>query len=873
MSLRDIFNSLTPANLNNIPLINVAKEIFINCIERNSRVAKRITDIFDLVERDGDTDLINRAKKNLKIGLYQTYIYGLYKYLQALSTSSDMIDDLKKYNYNNSALYNDIYDIINTEFIQSHHLFTQKVGTLAATHYMYNFSRYLETGELEDDLEVDEGNPFIINYEGSLGRRLYNEFTRPQTHPIGWLDHYETVFSLIFQDYFGIEILDEVTIIELHCKESWVVFIKDNDIQGVHDDFSNRINPITMQPYTSEEISRYITIVPNKVVSTYRKYIDPDTNAIITVFTFTDRTILYHNESAPKITYYTTYEDYLLNFQNPIEVWEDCWELESEIQTNFRFLYKDDHYFLKDHYVTMIKDYNGGGVGYTCYNDQDPYYMFKVLGKEIQHISGVDESRNKCTNYGDQKELIDKKFTAELDCFIETMSDITIKDKFGHSKTWAMQTESQIYSFNTHDFGGREYSVYIDDYVFEKYGYETTGLNDFGRKIWIENVDIGYSKFTISGVIKNNNLNINNKKSINFDSLQNNPNKNKDFYLQISLIYNSNSYGNVEIIKYLDINDSESYEYQFEYTVTPNDKEFEFKIKQYRKNGKFVTDEYFKGPRISRTDDLYAHAKILKWKNYNTAINPKIEALEKIEDMPNYSDYSPDVPGHIGERPPLNGSKYYLPLKWMQDFVTIKGGEATIGDYSPYIADGNVLIGVPYNESNYDNFKEDNIFVNLGFKDTCLDSSEIYIADSPNFINDELEFDQVWAEGYYLYTDYSPKIDDYPGSYLFSRDLFYLYTYERNPDGNTYVTIYFELDGGTGMAQLKIQQGATFTMVKDSFGWPVREGYDFSYWSLEPDGDDIPGPHHFEDDTTVYANYVIADITITTQIGNATWTK
>lgn len=867
MSLRDIFNSLTPANINEIPLVKTAKEIFINCIERNSKVAKRITDIFDLTERPEDTDLINRAKENLKIGLYQTYIYGLYKYLQALTTSPEMLNDIKKYHYENSALYKDIYDIINTEFIQSHHLFTQKVGTKSAIHYMYNFSKYLETGEMQDDLEIEEGNPFIINYEGSLGRRLYNEFTRPQTHPIGWLDNYETVFSLIFQDYFGIEILDDFTKIELHCNESYVVFIKDNDIQSVRNDFSNRINPITMQPYTQDEISRYVTIVPSKVVSTYRKYID-DTNCIITIFTFTDRTVLYHNETEPRITYYTTYEDYLSNFKDPIEVWEECWELKSEMQTNFRFLYEDQHNFFKDHFITMIKDYNGGAVGLTCYNELDNNYMFKVQGHEIQHITGVDESKNKCVNYDEQYQKIQDKFTATFDVFLESSSDITFKDNFNHSKKWAFQDESKQYSINTHDFCGRIYSIFINDYVFEPYGFETTGLNDFKRRIWINDVKLDYAKCVFSGVIKNKNLDINNIQKINFNSLLNAPNKNKTHYLKITFTWNSLIYNDIRTItKYLDLNENESYEFEFSYDVGNDDKEFEFKIEQYKQNGKFITDEYFKGPIVSRVDDLYTHVSLLKYNNYELNINPEIEELSSIKDMPYYDDFSPNVPCRIGERPPYDQENYYLPIKLKQDFVV----DGIIEDYAPYISDGKLVLGVSYENSNYKYFNNDNTFIYLGFKDTCLDSSELYITDSPNYVKDELEFDQHWEEGYYLYTTVTPDLNNDPGSYLYSRDRFYLYTYEQNPDTDYQVIIYFELDGGTSMSQLIIQQGSLFSMVKGSFGFPVKAGYTFSYWSLEKDGDEIPNTYRFDDNTTIYANYVLADVEITMKIGNAQW--
>ena len=62
-SLKDIFSKLTPTNINDIPLIKIAQSIFIDAIERNSKVAKRITNIFDIQERNEDSELLNNAKR------------------------------------------------------------------------------------------------------------------------------------------------------------------------------------------------------------------------------------------------------------------------------------------------------------------------------------------------------------------------------------------------------------------------------------------------------------------------------------------------------------------------------------------------------------------------------------------------------------------------------------------------------------------------------------------------------------------------------------------------------------------------------------------------------------------------------------------
>ena len=62
-SLKDIFSKLTPTNINDIPLIKIAQSIFIDAIERNSKVAKRITNIFDIQERNEDSELLNKKFK------------------------------------------------------------------------------------------------------------------------------------------------------------------------------------------------------------------------------------------------------------------------------------------------------------------------------------------------------------------------------------------------------------------------------------------------------------------------------------------------------------------------------------------------------------------------------------------------------------------------------------------------------------------------------------------------------------------------------------------------------------------------------------------------------------------------------------------
>ena len=95
-SLKDIFSKLTPTNINDIPLIKIAQSIFIDAIERNSKVAKRITNICDVQERNEDSELLNNAKRNLKEGLYQTYLAILFKYLKSIVSDEELVEDRRE---------------------------------------------------------------------------------------------------------------------------------------------------------------------------------------------------------------------------------------------------------------------------------------------------------------------------------------------------------------------------------------------------------------------------------------------------------------------------------------------------------------------------------------------------------------------------------------------------------------------------------------------------------------------------------------------------------------------------------------------------------------------------------------------------------
>ena len=360
MDLKSIILSITPENLKNIPIIDTSLKIFIDYIKKNNEISQRITALFEVSEYEDDSESLKKSKNILKEGLYYTWIYTLYNALNKLAADTQIIKDLEKYNYTEAGLYQGINNIVSPEFVSANRIFSQKVGTKEAIRYMYYFGKYLETGNYSDDLDIDELHPFVMNYEGSMSKRMFRGTVKPLAHPIGWIDTYVQVISLIFHDFYGIEIFKSYAKIELQNNDKWIVFIHNNDKDAVFKDFRKRINTSTNKPYTDSEIEACVTIFNDKVVRSFDQRLNED-GSIDKVIIFEDNTVLYHFSYPYRKTIFSTYEDYLNNFQNPIYVWGSEWIFYGDLSANFKFLYFDTiNEFEKELAITNIKENNGG---------------------------------------------------------------------------------------------------------------------------------------------------------------------------------------------------------------------------------------------------------------------------------------------------------------------------------------------------------------------------------------------------------------------------------------------------------------------------------------------------------------------------------
>lgn len=203
MDLSVIFDAIIPDNIRNLPLVKKCSEVFIEQLNRNSTISKRISKLYDVdsttwVKRDSngnitevdDSEFVSNAKKILKMGLLYTYLNFIFTHVSKIQKNSSVISDIRENQYD-SPLYNNVYDFLNSEYLGGLRYYQQCAGTEQAIKYMYAFTKYLETGVLTYDLVLEKMGVFNLAYSGSLNKDMFIGFNKNISHPCGWLCEYE----------------------------------------------------------------------------------------------------------------------------------------------------------------------------------------------------------------------------------------------------------------------------------------------------------------------------------------------------------------------------------------------------------------------------------------------------------------------------------------------------------------------------------------------------------------------------------------------------------------------------------------------------------------------------------------------------------
>lgn len=261
MDLSVIFDAIIPDNIRNLPLVKKCSEVFIEQLNRNSTISKRISKLYDVdsttwVKRDSngnitevdDSEFVNNTKKILKMGLLYTYLNFIFIHISKIQKNSNIISSIKDKEYD-SPLYKNIYEFLNSEYLGGLRYYQQCAGTEQAIKYMYAFAKYLETGVLTYDLSLEKMGVFNLAYGGSLNKDMFIEFNKNISHPCGWLCEYET-YEYIEPEPADLNFLDaplDDSIIDL--MENYKVI--DNYHRDIYDENYNIVETQTFYRYTN----------------------------------------------------------------------------------------------------------------------------------------------------------------------------------------------------------------------------------------------------------------------------------------------------------------------------------------------------------------------------------------------------------------------------------------------------------------------------------------------------------------------------------------------------------------------------------------------------------------------------------------------
>lgn len=803
-------------------------QAFITCLERNSQVAKNITNLFDISEDDEDSDMVVNAKRTLKKGLYLTYIYTLWNCINDALGSKDIQNDLVKDNYVDSNFYKEVETVINYEFIVASKPFAEHVGTEKALQYIYAFAHYLETGELAHDLEIDfptSQQPFVMYYDGAISKRVFDAIVKPMAHPIGWVDMYTKTISVVLQCFFGVEITTSIQEISLNYNEKWVFFISGTSHDEIYSKLREEVNPETKQVYTDDEISECVTIFTNKTVSSFNYYLDTS-NYLNRVVVFTDNTVLFVEGSTGN-TYYTTYVDFIEGIEDPLYTWEKNWEFTGEIFSNFKILYWSfiDEMELEVE-VTKVRD-SDGKVGNSVYMQDDWTKMFKIVGDEFLYVPGVDETQNNVENaYQIQEQL--KEYYQEVPIGVWYSGTANVYDQVGLFHQYDIVSDDDTITLNPYNLRSnwnKIEAVYADGNESRFY-LITNQAHRYGADLLLTDarVDGNTGTITFTGTRTANSY--------------------TTIYFRITSEVGINTWE-------LEVDESDlSWEYTIDISDwVPTNCEYKFKIYNLTEHGHPINDLIYETNIFNQIDNNYIG--IIQPVPPQT-FNYEINEIDDIELMSGFDSNSPIEHVTLGE---LWDGSFEPPMEWTQDYVV--DGTLNLDDLN-----GKYLVGATIEGSDYYNcywwstgYTEEETFIYAGWERNEIGTSDHFIMSSTRYVTEDFEALIPERLGYYLTTDINNSGDDdkEPGYYLYTRDLCYLYTTETvdTVEDRFYTVNVVVINGSID------SQYTQFTFNQDPYQIFTEELFERILSSIEPDS----GYTDYEIDmgTVEVGNYVTQD--------------
>lgn len=214
-NIKGIFDSITPDNIKDIPVIKESMEIFLEVLEEKSSESKDIRSAFQ--------------NELIKEELVKVYLDDLYSVLKAVQLNEQLLEAVDKnnnfYGENNGEVFKkdaiiNISKYINEEHFLSFKSYKQTKGTTKAIEYIYLLiSNIVGSKSEHGNFVISEGNnPFELNMEGGLPKEFYEYIIYPLAHPLGFIFNYVRLVELILEDYFPeLNILYKTNVLETRC--------------------------------------------------------------------------------------------------------------------------------------------------------------------------------------------------------------------------------------------------------------------------------------------------------------------------------------------------------------------------------------------------------------------------------------------------------------------------------------------------------------------------------------------------------------------------------------------------------------------------------------------------------------------------------
>lgn len=194
--LQSIFKSITPDNIQSIPVIRDAMDVFISTLEEVSSVSIDVKNAFE--------------NTNIKEELIKIYLDDLYNVLQQIQFNQKIVEYIERLNnvygseyYKRELIYN-ITNYINDEHFLTIKSYKEKKGTTQAIKYVYDLiSTFVLSIDTHHPFTLTELEPFNFKVEGSLPTVFYENIIRPLAHPLGFTYYYEQILDLVLEDFYA----------------------------------------------------------------------------------------------------------------------------------------------------------------------------------------------------------------------------------------------------------------------------------------------------------------------------------------------------------------------------------------------------------------------------------------------------------------------------------------------------------------------------------------------------------------------------------------------------------------------------------------------------------------------------------------------